>query len=77
MLVVEFQPVLVNVNTIVMVAGMIIWRSLRGKWDKKVIDNPVFILAAMCLILAFISRRIFIDWGLPALAVWMANRSSG
>ncbi len=72
-LVTEFQPALADVGIIMMVAGMIVWRSLRGRWDKKIVDNPVFILAVISFVLAFVSRRVFIDWGLPALAVWMAN----
>jgi hypothetical protein len=72
-LVTEFQPALVDIGIVVMIAGMIGWRALRGKWDKKCVDNPVFILAASSLVLTLISTRVFMDWGLPAIAVWLAS----
>jgi hypothetical protein len=72
LLVTEFQSSLVDVGTIIMVLGLLGWRFLHGKWDRKVVDNPVFILAGLTMILTFISRRALIDWGLPAIIAWMA-----
>jgi hypothetical protein len=72
LLVMEFRPSFIDSGVIIMIAGMIVWRALLGKWDRRMVDNPVFILAAVSLILTLVSRRIFSDWGIPALAVWMA-----
>lgn len=69
----EFQPSLADINILFIVALFLIWRALRGKWSRSVIDNPVFILAALSFVLGYITRRVWLDWGIPALAIWMAN----
>jgi len=73
MLVTEFRPAFGEMNIVFMAALFLIWRSLRGKWDRSAIDNPVFILAALSFILGFVTMRVWIDWGIPALGVWLAN----
>jgi hypothetical protein len=52
---------------------MLFWRAVRGSWDIKRIKNPVFILVCAGWVLAFFSRRFWLDWGMPALCVWMAR----
>ena len=73
LLVSEFRPGLIDASIIICIGGMLGWRSLRGKWDKGVIDNPVFILAMISLMFVFITRRVWVDWGVPAITVWMAK----
>jgi len=58
------------VLAILMILG---WRSLRGLRLKSSVDNPVFILIVLTFILGLISRRIWIDWGMTAFAVWIAK----
>ncbi len=72
-LVTEFSPLLGDTNIVFAVAIVLIWRSARGGWSRSVIDNPVFILGALSFILGFITRRVWVDWGVPALAIWLAN----
>jgi hypothetical protein len=73
MLVTEFRPTLGEINIVFIAALFLIWRSLRGKWDRSAIDNPVFILAALSFILGFVTARVWIDWGMPAFIVWLTN----
>lgn len=73
LLVGEFQPALPDVSIVMMVLGLLGWQCLRGKWDRKIVDNPVFILAALCFILGAISRRITVDLGIPVIAFWLAG----
>lgn len=73
LLVGEFQPALPDVNIIMMVVGLLGWQYLRGKWNRKIIDNPVFILAVLCFILGAVSRRITLDLGIPVIAFWLAS----
>jgi len=72
MLVVEFQPFTGDVMAVLAVIIMLMWRKLRGAWNRKTIDNPVFILAATGWALGFLVQRFWFDWGLPALLVWIA-----
>lgn len=72
MLVTEFRASNGNSLLVFAVVGMLGWRAMRGAWDRKTIDNPVFILAIFGWVLGFISVRFWMDWGLVALYVWMA-----
>jgi hypothetical protein len=48
------------------------WRALRDDWDIKVIYTPIFILAVLSWVLGFFVIRVWTDWGIPAVCVWMA-----
>lgn len=69
-LVSEFQSGNGYYSTTMFVLVMLIWRKLRGSWNIKVIDNPVFIMAVLCWVFSYISTRFWIDWGFPALMIW-------
>ena len=71
-LVTEFQPFSGDATTVLVVSVMLIWRRLRGAWDKEVVDNPVFFLAVIGWVLGFISLRFWVDWGMPAAYLWIA-----
>jgi len=71
-LVSEFQPSNGDQMVVVAVLGMLIWLAFRGTWKQKTIDNPVFILAVVSWIGGFAVRRVWLDWGIPAVCVWMA-----
>ena len=73
MLVGEFQPFTGNSIMVIVVIGMLAWRHMRGTWSQKRIDNPVFILAVSAWVLGFVSQRFWLDWGMPAIAVWMVQ----
>jgi len=72
MLVSEFQPYGGDVLAVMIVSGLLMWRYMRKAWNIKCIDNPVFILAAVSWVLGFFIRRFWLDWGMPALMIWVA-----
>lgn len=72
MLVSEFQPHGGDVFMVMIVVILLMWRYMRKTWNIKCIDNPVFILAAVSWVLGFFVRRFWLDWGIPALMVWIA-----
>jgi hypothetical protein len=72
MLVTEFQPFPSDPFILILVFGMLGWRALRGSWNTKVVDNPVFILATLGWVLGFAMRRFWLDMGMPALCAWIA-----
>ena len=68
----ELRPMVGNYTVVLTIAAVLGWRALRKKQIKSSIDNPVFILVALSFILGFLSKRIWIDWGMTAFAVWLA-----
>lgn len=72
MLVTEFQSYAGNFSIVIIVCGLLGWRKMRGAWNPKIVDNPVFILAVLCWVLGFVSKRFWIDWGMAAIMAWMA-----
>lgn len=72
MLVSEFRPSLGDANLAILAAIMIGWGVLRGRKVKDIVDNPVFIMASLAFLLGLVTRRAWLDWGVPAMAVWMA-----
>ena len=74
MLVSEFEPK-IDVGTIflISVAIMLFLRVARKKWSIKTVDNPVFFLAVTGYLLGHIVGRFWLDWGLIALMVWIAQ----
>ncbi len=73
LLVSEFKPFAGDFSVVLVVFLMFIWRSFRKISNIKLIDDPVFILAAVCWALGFITQRVWIDIGLSALVLWMAS----
>ena len=71
-LVTEFRPFNGDVMVVIAVFGMLAWRALRNAWDIKAIYTPIFILAVVSWALGFVNVRTWLDWGIPALCVWMA-----
>ena len=73
LLVIEFQPAWGFFPIVSFVILILMWRAIRGTWNRKIIDNPVFILAISVWALGFFTRRISFDLGLPAISCWMAQ----
>lgn len=71
-LVTEFRPFSGASMSLVIVAGLLIWRQARGDWNVGCIDNPVFILGFIGWLLGFVAVRFWTDWGFPALVFWVA-----
>lgn len=71
-LVTELQPFDGAAYILFLVAGMLLWRGVRGDWDKSCVVNPVFALAALGWVLGFVAARFWSDWGWVALTFWLA-----
>jgi len=71
-LVSEFQPFAGDQMALVAVLAIFIWRAFRNLDNWQSIRNPIFVLAVVSWILGFVVRRVWIDWGIPAVCVWMA-----
>lgn len=76
-LVSELRPMVGDFRIVMAVFVILGWRALRGTRNKKAIDNPVFILLILTFALGIITKRIWLDWGVPAFAVWMAKEFDG
>lgn len=72
MLVTELQPNSGVFSMVIVVTGMLVWRYLRGKLDQRILRDPVFILIVLTWVLGFVSTRFWLDWGMPALIIWVA-----
>ncbi len=68
----EFKPFNGDVIMVFVVFGMLTWRALRNSWNLKAIYTPIFILVIISWVLGFVNVRTWLDWGIPALCVWMA-----
>jgi len=71
-LVTEFQPFSGDAMIVMVILATLAWRALRKEWSFKVIDNPLFILAGVSWVLGFFVVRVWTDWGIPAVCVWIA-----
>ncbi len=70
-LVAEFQPFSGDNIIVIAVFGILGWLGIRKDLNIKVIYTPVFILAVVSWALGFIVMRIWLDWGIPAICVWI------
>ena len=73
MLVTELRPTTGDFTIVMLVSGMLFWRALRGRWNKNIIDSPLFITVILSFVAGFVTRRIWLDVGLPAIILWMAE----
>jgi hypothetical protein len=73
MLVSEFLPLNGNFLFAVVITVLIAVRIFRKKWDRTVIDNPVFLNVVCGLFLGFFVGRFWNDWGKVAAFVWITR----
>jgi len=71
-LVSEFQPFSGEALVFMLVGGLLLWRKVRGEWDNRVMDNPIFYLMCIGWAMGFFAGRFWTDWAWPALAFWVA-----
>ncbi len=69
----EFQPFSGEAIVFFLVGGLLLWRRVRGEWDNRVVDNPIFYLVVIGWIMGFFAARFWSDWAWPALAFWIAR----
>lgn len=72
-LVSELRPGLADFNIIVVILGILGWRAFRGLSNKGVIRDPIFIMMVLSLIGVFVTRRVWLDFGVPCVAIWIAK----
>ena len=68
----EFKPYTGGYAAVAIVGVILGLRVVAGSPLKDVTRNPMLWLAVIGWILGFKVFRFWLDWGLPALAVWMA-----
>jgi hypothetical protein len=74
MLVTEFTPRAPALQGLSLVGGLLLWRGLRGLPVVEAVRDPCFYLWAGATLLGFQSVRFAIDFGVPALLVWVARQ---
>jgi hypothetical protein len=67
----ELQPFGGEIIMVIVVMAILGWRAIRKEWNVQAIMTPMFILALTSWTLGFLVARIWTDWGIPALLVWM------
>lgn len=70
----ELQPFTGGYPALIVVAFVLIWRKLAGRPLSGLSRDPVFWLAMMGWLLGFRVFRFWLDWGIPALALWLARQ---
>ncbi|MBD3393764.1 MAG: hypothetical protein GF418_16655 [Chitinivibrionales bacterium] len=74
MLVTELQPMRGSaLHVFTIGAVLLLWRAVRGRWHKWVVDNPVFYIAIAGFVLGYYVGRFWLDWGLLAALVWIVR----
>jgi len=70
----EFQPSGGALAMVAVVLAMIAWRRLSGQpFETPLASDPVFCLAALGWALGLHTMRFWLDWGLPAVLIWMTR----
>jgi hypothetical protein len=68
----EFQPFSGGYPALIVVGAVFVWRKLTNRSFAPIGRDPVFWLAVTGWVLGFRVLRFWLDWGLPALALWLA-----
>lgn len=76
LLVGEFQSFSGDASIVFLVLGILLWRKVRGKWDIRIVYNPIFVLAMLGWALGFVATRFWTDWGMPAAIFWVTAELS-
>lgn len=71
-LVTELRPHRGESIILLLVSLFLLWRKVRGEWDKNCLDNPIFILGMTGWVMGFVAIRLWTDWGWPAMVFWFA-----
>jgi len=73
LLVSEFQEFREPLTPLLIIAGMLIWRTARSKDASQFARDPAFMLVLLCWLLGLNVARFWLDWGLPAMLVWCSR----
>jgi hypothetical protein len=71
----EFQPLREGYLPAILLGGAILfWRRRNAQPHRELWRDPVFLLALIGLGLGFRVVRFWLDWGIPAFALWTARQ---
>ena len=70
----EFQPFHGGYLAVALVTAVLAWRKWTHRSVASVGRDPVFWLAVVGLVLGWRVLRFWLDWGLPALTLWLARQ---
>ncbi len=68
----EFYPSDGAPTAVLVVAALLLWRTVSSGWNPRAVLNPVFMMMALGWVLGLKMQRFWWDWGLPAFLVWCA-----
>lgn len=72
LLVTELRPHDGDPALVLVVALLLTWRHVQKRNVAAVFRDPVFVMILLGWVLGLGVRRFWLDWGTPALLVWMA-----
>jgi hypothetical protein len=72
MLVSEFKPFDGASGYVIAAVLILIVQAVRGRLTAGTVQNPAFMMAALCWVFGFVVRRFWTDWGTPVFLVWVA-----
>jgi len=67
----ELLPSDGDFRTVLLVLGMLLWRSRAPNWKPTELLNPLFLMGVLCWLLGLKVVRFWADWGLPAMLLWL------
>ena len=70
----EFQPYSGSYPALIPVVVVLVWRWLTRRPLQCLLRDPVLWLAFLGCLLGFYVVRFWLDWGIPALALWLARQ---
>jgi hypothetical protein len=68
----EFLPSNGNYAAVLMVVAVLLWRARSPDWKAQELLHPIFLVAVAGWVLGLKVNRFWLDWGLPAMLVWVA-----
>lgn len=71
-LVTEFRPFNGDIVMLLIIGGIALWSVVRGTWNIKKVYNPVFLLVVVGWCMGFFVQRMWFDYSMPALCVWIS-----
>jgi hypothetical protein len=71
-LVTEFYPSEGACLAVFAVVALIIWLARSPEWKAQELFEPIFLMGVVGWILGLSNGRFWLDWGLPAVLLWLA-----
>lgn len=68
----ELHPSDGETPAVLVVAALLLWRTISSGWNPRVVLNPIFILMILGWLLGLKIQRFWWDFGIPAFMVWVA-----